>query len=233
MTREHDDKDNDDLQQIMDDLQDTARKRQLAAARPARWPESAYEQGLRIAKEILAQGDKLKPLTAKQGTFVQALLDGATASEAYRFAYDLPHEAPSVIYTRSSNLQKTPHVAYEIFIQKQRQEERLLRDRTQAQRFVIEHLQRIVETPGTHHAARVNALNLLGKYSGLFGDNNAGASSRTHNNIEQELLGKLRVLMGDNTVTINPERPRPHKSDSDVPGYPEEEEPATDDLDEE
>jgi hypothetical protein len=198
--RQHDDKDNEDLQQIVDDLQDDARKRQLAIARPAKWPESSYEQGLRIAKDIIANGDKLKQLTAKQGTFVQALLDGASATEAYRFAYDQPHESPSQIHARASFLQKQPHVAYEIFIQKQKQEERLLKDRTQAQRFVIEHLQRIVETPGTHHAARVNALNLLGKYSGLFGDN--PQQSRTHGNVEQELLGRLRVLMNDPRITI-------------------------------
>lgn len=217
--RQHDDKDNEDLQQIVDDLQDATRKRQLAIARPAKWPESSYEQGLRMAKDIIANGDKLKQLTAKQGTFVQALLDGATASEAYRFAYDQPHESPSQIHARSSNLQRQPHVAYEIFVQKQKQEERLLKDRTQAQRFVLEHLQRIVETPGTHHAARVNALNLLGKYSGLFGDTNA--APRRHDNVEQELLGKLRVLMNDPSVTIQGQSTR--EDEEEVVGMPEEE----------
>lgn len=217
--RQHNDKDNEDLQQIMDDLQDDARKRQLAPARPAKWPESSYEQGLRMAKDILANGDRLKTLTAKQSTFVQALLDGATASEAYRFAYDQPHETPSQIHARASNLQRQPHVAYEIFVQRQRTEERLLKDRTQAQRFVLEHLQRIVEAPGTHHAARVNALNLLGKYSGLFGD--AQSTTRRHDNVEQELLGKLRVLMNDPSVTIQGQQTV--EDDVEVGEEPEEE----------
>lgn len=167
---------------------------------PAKWPETTYEQGLRRAREILeTPGGKLKELTAKQATFIQAILDGATNSEAYRFAYDNNLDKPAVINHRASDLMKLPHIAYELFIARRRNEERLLRDRGQAQRFVVEHLQRIVEMPGTHHSARVNALNLLGKYAGLFGE--AGAAQdkdkRSPQALEAEIIGRLRVIMGN------------------------------------
>ena len=201
-----------EILQAAKDLQPPKLKPQLALARPAKLPLTSYEQGLKRARDMIDRGMRMKEPTNKQSTFIQALTDGATATEAYRFAYDLPHEPPSAIHRRASDLQMLPHVAHGIFIEKQRYQERLLNDRVQAQRFVIEHLQRVVEMPGTHHAARVNALNLLGKYSGLFGEGGGshhaslgsanGGSDRTQSSLEGELMGKLRVLMGDPSVTI-------------------------------
>lgn len=172
------------------------------------------ERGLREAREILEGGGSLRPLTSKQLTFVQAIADGASPSEAYRFAYDQAHAKPSDVHQRSLDLQRLPHVAYEIYRQKMKQEERLLKDRVQAQRFVVEHLQRIVEMPGSHHSARVTALSLLGKYAGLFGE--AGAApqeKRESKQIENELVAKLRAMLGDNAIEINPE---PNRANSDA-----------------
>jgi len=205
-----DPKDKELFLQQTDDLQDDAPEPmpQLAQARSAKWPESSYEQGIRRAREILDNGGTLKEPTAKQACFVQAILDGATQAEAYRFAYDCPHDKPSTVNHRAQLVMKNPVVAYELFTQRRRAEERLLRDRTQAQKFVIEHLQRIVEQPGSHHAARVNALGLLGKYAGMFG--NAGADGtrssegRTGKSLQQELVAKLERLVGTGLVDITP-----------------------------
>jgi hypothetical protein len=165
---------------------------------------SPQERGLRDARTILEGGGSLRPLTSKQLTFVQAIIDGASPSEAYRFAYDAAHAKPSDVHQRSLDLQRLPHVAYEIYRQKVRQEERLLKDRVQAQRFVVEHLQRIVEMPGSHHSARVTALSLLGKYAGLFGEAGAApAEKRSNSQVENELVAKLRAMLGDNSITID------------------------------
>lgn len=158
------------------------------------------EKGLREAREILEAGGSLKMLTAKQMTMVQAMADGASPSEAYRFAYDQMHAKPSEVSSRAAGILRLPHVAYELYRVRMRQEERLLKDRGQAQRFVVEHLQRIVEMPGTHHSARVAALSLLGKYSGLFGG--VKEERKTGGQVEEELMAKLRVLLGDSSVKI-------------------------------
>jgi hypothetical protein len=165
---------------------------------------SVHEQGLERAREIQQAGLNLKPLTAKQATFVQAVADGASAAEAYRFAYDCLHEKPSVITARASYLMSTPHIAAALYESRKRQQEKLLRDRETAQMYVIEHLQKVVETPGTHHSARVNALSLLGKYSGLFGESGAAGEKdrRPSAVIEQELRVKLRAFMDEGVVDV-------------------------------
>jgi hypothetical protein len=181
---------------------------QLAPARTANWPETSYETGLRLAREILDQGGKLKEPTIKMACFIQAVLDGASQSEAFRFAYDCPHEKPSLVSHRASTLMKRPEVAYEIFCQRRRAEERLLRDRTQAQKFVIEHLQRVVETPGSHHAARVNALGLLGKYAGMFGTEGSARDStagRDSGSLERQIMAKLKALGAGKLIDVTPD----------------------------
>jgi len=183
-------------------------KPQLAPARTASFPETSYEKGLRRARELLDEGHSLKEVSIKQACFIQAIMDGASQSEAYRFAYDQPHEKPSIVSNRASDLLKKPEVAYELFTQRRRAEERILRDRTQAQKFVIEHLQRIVETPGPHHAARVNALGLIGKYAGMFGsegaarDSTAGQKSSV---LEKSIMAKLKSLGIDIAVSASDE----------------------------
>lgn len=175
---------------------------------------SAYEQGLERAKQLIEEGHELKKLTAKQETFVQALADGASAAEAYRFAYDSVHEKPAAVAQRASYLQTLPHVAFKLYSVKREVEERVLRDRESAQHYVIKGLQSVIEQPGTHHAARVNALNLLGKYSGLFDATSGSATGRDKRStaaLEAELKTKLAVYLRDTVGVIQPK-------DDDVDG---------------
>ena len=169
---------------------------------------------------MLEAGNNLKALTAKQSTFVQAVADGATAAEAYRFAYDCLHEKPSIITARASYLMGVPHIAHALYEARVKLESRVLKDRDQAQRYVIEHLQRVVESPGTHHSARVGALSLLGKYSGLFGD--AGAAQEKDRRpsavLEMELRSKLMSVLGNEGLgrVISVQHPEVSLEDNDV-----------------
>lgn len=168
---------------------------------------SAYEQGLDRAKQLIEEGHELKALTAKQETFVQALSDGASAAEAYRFAYDSIHEKPAAVHQRASYLQTLPHVAFRLYSLKREKEERVLKDRESAQHYVIKALQSVIETPGTHHTARVSALSLLGKYSGLFDATSGAAVGRDKRNtetLEAELKTKLAVYLRDTVGVIQP-----------------------------
>jgi hypothetical protein len=166
---------------------------------------SSYEQGLEFADDMIARGETLRALSAKQECFAIAMSEGSSASEAYRYAYQC-QEIPSQISQKASVLIKQPAIAARVRALKAQLEHKLLRDRDKTQRYVIDNLQKIIELPGTHHSARVHALTMLGKLSGLFdGSNNganAGADKQTTAEVERELREKLSAMLGDKAKGI-------------------------------
>jgi hypothetical protein len=103
-------------------------------------------------------------------------------------------------------LLRNPSIAARVRDIKAIAEAKLLRDKDKTQRYVIDNLQKIIELPGSHHSARVHALTLLGKVSGLFdgSDNgaNARADKRTARELERELKEKLDALLGKDASNI-------------------------------
>ena len=170
-------------------------------------PVSNLEHGLAAARRIIDSGHSLKPLTAKQMTFATAFVDGATASEAYRYAYDDQDTRPSMIAGRAAALMALAHVASAVNDLRVSKEKSLLRDREKTQRYVIDKLQLIVETAGNHHSARVHALTMLGKVAGLFGPGENGSKPRDDKRslaqIETELAAKLKEYNAENAKIIN------------------------------
>lgn len=177
----------------------------IPAAARHKQPRSTYEQSLEEADRILASGHTLKPLSAKQECFAIAYAEGSSASEAYRYAYRV-QDVPWQVAQRAAELVALPYVAARVREIKRQKEERLLRDRDTTQRYVIDNLQKIIELPGSHHSARVHALTMLGKLSGLFdGSENASKSAkdtRSAAQVERELKAKLAQLLGDNVNNI-------------------------------
>lgn len=55
--------------------------------------------------------DDLPPLTAKQNKFVEGILSGKTASDAYRSAYDCSNSQLATIWARASELRANSNVA--------------------------------------------------------------------------------------------------------------------------
>jgi hypothetical protein len=99
-----------------------------------------------------------------------------------------------------------PHVSWRVSQLRLERDGRLLRDREKTQRYVIDNLQKIIELPGTHHSARVHALTMLGKLSGLFDGTtngaNAGKDKQTTADVERELREKLSAMLGDKAKGI-------------------------------
>lgn len=192
---------------MVDDIAPLGPKARSEASTAIAPAVSAHEIGITEAEKILARGESLRTLSARQECFAECVANGDTASAAYRYAYSVPStEIPSQVGARASVLMRTPQVAWRIKTLKAERDSKLLRDRDKTQRYVIDKLQQIIELPGSHHSARVHALTLLAKASGLFdgAENgaNARADKRSAAELERELRDRLGALLGENAKHI-------------------------------
>lgn len=62
-------------------------------------------------KPEMANTDDLPDLTAQQMRFVEGILGGKTASDAYRAAYDCENSSQNTIWSEASKLRSSPKVA--------------------------------------------------------------------------------------------------------------------------
>tara|TARA_R110002012_G_scaffold72700_1_gene185473 strand:+ start:750 stop:1262 length:513 start_codon:yes stop_codon:yes gene_type:complete len=112
---------------------------------------------------------KKRRLTAKQERFVSEVIKGATASDAYRTAYDVDKGKgmkASAIWTESSRLLANPMVAARLQSKREAIDKATVVSALSRRRWVIERL----EHEAAHaesDAARVRSLELLGKTSDL------------------------------------------------------------------
>lgn len=169
------------------------------------YPRSTYDQAIEIADGMIARGQPFKALSAKQECFAIAISEGSNPTEAYRYAYNVS-DVPSQLSAKAREVLLRPHVAARVRELNAQREHKLLRDREKTQTYVIDNLQKIIELPGTHHSARVHALAMLGKLSGLFDGSTNGANAGTDKasaaDVERELRLKLAALLGDNAKAI-------------------------------
>jgi hypothetical protein len=168
-------------------------------------PRSTYEQALEQAQRYVSEGKQLKQLSARQECFAIAYAEGSSATEAYRYAYQCT-DIPSQLTQKGRMVLELPHVSWRVSQLRKERDGRLLRDRDKTQRYVIDNLQKIIELPGTHHSARVHALTMLGKLSGLFDGTtngaNAGKDKQSTADVERELREKLSAMLGDKAKGI-------------------------------
>ena len=171
----------------------------------AAFPRSTYDQAIEVADSMIANGQPFKALSAKQECFAIAISEGSNPTEAYRYAYNVS-DVPSQLSAKAREVLQRPHVANRVRELNAQKEHKLLRDRDKTQRYVIDNLQKIIELPGTHHSARVHALAMLGKLSGLFDGStngaNAGADKKNAAEVERELREKLSALLGQDAKQV-------------------------------
>ena len=106
-------------------------------------------------------------LTNRQKQFVEEVVDGMSATEAYRASYNTGRMSPKTIWEASSRLSKHPKVVArldELRAEKEAEEWML---RLSYEDFVISELQSIALNSKSGRV-RIKALELLGKTVGLF-----------------------------------------------------------------
>ena len=106
-------------------------------------------------------------LTAKQGKFAAAIADGADQTLAYKTAYDAENMSPQAIWVESSRLKRHPKVALKIEAlnaEAAAVRQGLLLSREEAILARLEHEALTAKTD----AARIRALELLGRHAGMF-----------------------------------------------------------------
>jgi len=133
-------------------------------------------------------------LTAKQEAFAQAVARGETLSDAYRKAYSTENMKEGTLWSEASKLMDNPKVITRVSAIQKAQEEKTLHDSARLKRLVLERLHReALEAPSD--AARIRALELLGKSIAMFTDRvEQDSTEKSSTEIEAELMAKLKAL---------------------------------------
>ena len=127
--------------------------------------------------------EELPHLTSKQSAFIDGLLQGKSASDAYRAAYDCSKMADRSIWCEASKLRSNPKVAQWLRC--------LQRMSLDATRLTLEaHLGELAIAHSQIRAA-VQAEHHHGKAAGLYGD-----ASRVGGPSDTELLEAIEKLLG-------------------------------------
>ena len=133
-------------------------------------------------------------LTKKQQGFVLAILEGQTASDAYRSAYDAKRMSAKAIGNEATKLLAHPVIGERIRLGQAKKEEKAVYTGASLREFIIDRLHHEAMT-ATSDSARISALSHLGKvdFVGLFRDRvSTEDDSRTAEQIKSELEEKLR-----------------------------------------
>ena len=166
------------------------------------------EDGFKLSKGQLQLGtmtNKVKDihgLTPKQEVFVQELLKGSSASDAYRTAYNAKGMKASAIHCEASKLKSSPKVAQRYKTLLKRKEEYALNSSLSLRQLVLERLREEALDKGNNEGARIRALELLGKTSdvGLFIERiETITKDRTPEEVMGEIEEKLERVLGTTT----------------------------------
>ena len=148
---------------------------------------------------------KKRRLTAKQERFVAEVIKGATASDAYRTAYDVGGDeskgrAPmkaSAIWSESSRLMGNPMVASRLQAHRDRIAASVVSSALTRRRWIVERLEHEAANAESD-AARVRSLELLGKTTDikLFADIvETSTNDSSPEQVKAELEQKLTALL--------------------------------------
>ena len=141
--------------------------------------------------KIESSEDQLPLLTPKQAAFVEALLQGKTASDAYRLAYNCEHMSHGAISVEASRLRRSPKISLWLH--------HYQRIGADAARMTMElHLAELARArelaiAQNQIAAGVQAEHYRGKAAGLYNDRlrlTVGPSDAELIKTIEELLGK-------------------------------------------
>jgi hypothetical protein len=154
------------------------------------------------AKQSKTKAPKQRRLTAKQERFVSEVIKGATASDAYRAAYDVDRGKgmkASAIWSESSRLMGNPLVASRLQTARASIERSAVSSALSRRRWIVERLTAESQdmTDGTS-SSRVRALEMLGRDSevAMWRDEvSIQTSEASAETVRAELEAKLTALL--------------------------------------
>jgi hypothetical protein len=127
--------------------------------------------------------------------FVQGVIEGKTRRQAYREAYPNNRGADPVISACAHKLAKDPRIARLIQAGWQETTEALAEDRAATQRYVWSQL--VTLTKGAkQEGSRLKALELLGRASGLWREQQQPEQTLTPDQLRKELRQHLKLVNG-------------------------------------
>lgn len=139
--------------------------------------------------------NRLTGLTDKQEAFALAVVNGKTASDAYRLAYDTQTMRQETVWTEACLLLSNPKVAARLAVLNgEKEHHRRMMAVSRAER-VLQRLEQLADTAATE-SVKVRANELLGKTAGLFTEQIEieDKTDRTVQDIEQSIADKLARL---------------------------------------
>lgn len=148
-----------------------------------------------IPVEKLLLSNSSKELTAKQKKFARLIAEGNTGADAYRMAYNAKGK-PTTVGNHASRLKGEDRIANEIERLKALKEVREQQSPAQIRATVIERLQLEATDENNPPAARIRALELLGKVTEVAAFTERRESTVVHSSeaIRQQIMDKLKAL---------------------------------------
>ena len=134
-------------------------------------------------------------LTEKQEAFVQAIMGGKNYTDAYREAYNTAGMADGTIWNVSSTLAANPKVQMRLSALKAAKEAERRAIEVSRPEFVLRELEAIALDKKEPTAARVRALELMGKTVAMFTDRTEteDVTDASADEIEARLKAKLGI----------------------------------------
>lgn len=170
-----------------------------------RKPKSMRKPRLKIVASgevvplIRGQGKAAEGLTAKQMAFADKVAEGVTLAEAYRHAYDADNMAASTIHAEASRLMADPRIAARVNAQLAARQAKTSHDAARMRLHIIERLWAESQDADSPPAARLKALELMGKLDivGAFRERVSNEADSTPSaDLAQALQERITALLG-------------------------------------
>lgn len=180
---------------------DTDRAKRKAKVTKARKPRLRLvtEQPAEVVHLANGQGKNTHGLTAKQEAFAQGVgTRGETLADAYRAAYDAANMAPATVHSEACRLMANPTISARInrlVIERQGRESH---NAERIKAHVIERLHQESIDPDSSPAARIRALELLGRLGNVqafVGKDKDDDAAPAQADIAATLEARLRALL--------------------------------------
>jgi len=157
-----------------------------------------------IPVEHLLAGSAGRELTAKQKRFARLIAEGNTGAEAYRMAYNTKAK-PQHQGNEAHKVRKNPKVANEVNRLEALKQIRELHSPAQIRATVIERLQLEATDENNPPAARIRALELLGKVTEVAAFTERREQTVIHSSeaLKQQIMDRLKNLTAIDITPID------------------------------
>lgn len=146
-------------------------------------------------------------LTPKELEFARCIASGMTQSDAYREAYDVgPTTKPETIHVKASQIAKREKVRTRIDALLLAKERGITASSLSDREYVLRKLRELSESASSADSAKIRALELLGKASGLFREQAEDTRKASSDALADEIKAKLAAIQAQ----ISPDQPSSH-----------------------